>query len=42
VEVAIRDMVSVRDSKHPDPILRFSRVQWGVLLEAAKRGEFDR
>jgi hypothetical protein len=36
------DVVAVRDSKHPEPILHLARAQWLVFLDAVKRGEFDR
>jgi len=43
VEVAkFRDVVAVRDSKHPTgPVLVFAPEEWEAFVSRAKEGEFD-
>jgi hypothetical protein len=38
----VGDFVAVRDSKHPETVLRFTRAEWHAFLDAVKRGELDR
>lgn len=35
------DMIALRDSKHPDVLLHFTRVEIFAFIDGAKRGEFD-
>ena len=43
VEVAAQgDLVVVRDSKNPAVELRYTRQEFAVFLDGAKRGVFDR
>lgn len=40
VEVAVGDVVRVRDSKDPDgPVLTFTHSEWEAFLERVRRGE---
>ncbi len=42
VEVDLGDVVTVRDSKHPESRLYLAAAVWTDFVEAVKRGEFDR
>jgi hypothetical protein len=33
--------VAMRDSKHPEQELRFTRNEWDCFLDGARNGEFD-
>lgn len=35
------ELVLVRDSKHPERVLSFTRAEWSAFLDGAKAGEFD-
>lgn len=35
------DMIALRDSKQPDVLLHFTRVEIFAFIDGAKRGEFD-
>jgi hypothetical protein len=42
VEVAVQDDgVAVRDSKHRNSVLEFSRSEWEAFLRGVGEGEFD-
>lgn len=42
VEVAIEgEQIWVRNSQAPQRLVRFTRQEWLVFLEAVRRGEFD-
>lgn len=42
VELAVDgDLIAVRDSKHPEVMIRYSRGVFSDFLQAVKRGEFD-
>lgn len=42
VELAVIDgKLGVRDSKHPETVLQFSRTEVGAFLDGLHRGEFD-
>jgi Domain of unknown function (DUF397) len=35
------DTIALRDSKHPDVTLHFTKLEVSALIEGAKRGELD-
>jgi len=35
------DMIALRDSKNPDVLLQFTRLEVLAFIDGAKRGEFD-
>jgi hypothetical protein len=42
VELAPRhDMIALRDSKNPDVLLHFTRLEIFAFIDGARRGEFD-
>jgi uncharacterized protein DUF397 len=42
VEVAVGDVVLVRDSKNPDgPVLSFDASEWSAFLAGVRSNEFD-
>jgi hypothetical protein len=42
VEVAVAELVMVRDSKNPDgPVLVFGKTEWSAFVRGVKAGEFD-